>query len=123
MTPEHTITAIHILGQIILGGYFVYQGILHFEKHTDYTAYAAMNRIPMPGIAVYGSGILLLLGGLGIFFNMYTTIAIILLIIFLIPVSFTMHAFWKSPNPAEKAAQQIAFLKNMAILGALLMLF
>ena len=117
------LNAIHILGQVIFGGYFIWQGILHFMNHRDYTDYAMMNKVPMPGVAVHVTGILLILGGLGVFFNMYTTIALILLIIFLIPVTVIMHSFWKSDNPGEKAAQKVAFLKNMALLGATLLLF
>jgi len=116
------ITAIHIIGQILLGGYFIYQGVKHFKDHADYTAYAAASKVPMPGPAVYATGVLLVLGGLGIFFNIYPAIAILLLVIFLIPVTIMMHAFWKSENPGEKAAQKVAFFKNIAILGALLLL-
>ncbi len=117
------IDAIHILGQILFGGYFVWSGINHFSDHRDYTAYASINKVPMPGVAVIATGILLVLGGLGILFNQYTDIALTLLIIFLVPVTFTMHAFWKSDNPGEKAAQKIQFSKNMALLGAVLLLF
>jgi putative oxidoreductase len=117
------LTAIHIIGQIIVGGYFIYNGIKHFKDHKDYTAYAAAHQVPVAGFSVYITGLLLLLGGLGIFFNTFVGIAIILLVIFLIPTSFVMHAFWKSENPGERAAQKIAFLKNMALLGFSLLYF
>ncbi len=117
------ITAIHILGQILLGGYFIYNSIKHFKDHRDYTAYAAANKVPAPGAAVFFTGLLLLLGGLGILFNIYVGVAILLLVIFLIPVSFTMHAFWNSENPGERASLKVAFLKNIALLGALLLMF
>ena len=117
------ITAIHILGQILLGGYFIYNGVKHFKDHRDYSAYAASNSVPTPQFSVYLTGILLLLGGLGIFFNMYVGVAILLLVIFLIPTSIMMHAYWNAENPGERAAQKIAFLKNMALLGALLLMF
>ncbi len=116
------LTAIHILGQIILGGYFIYNGVKHFRDHKDYTAYAASQKVPMAGVSVYVTGALLLLGGLGVFFNIYMGVAILLLIIFLIPTSIMMHAFWKLDNPGEKAAQKVAFLKNMALLGSLLLI-
>jgi putative oxidoreductase len=113
---------IHILGQIILGGYFIYNGIKHFKDVNDYTAYAAHNKVPMPKVSVIATGILLVLGGLGILFNIYVGVAILLLAIFLIPTSFMMHAYWKAENPAERSSQKIAFLKNMALLGALLLI-
>ncbi len=116
------LTAIHILGQIILGGYFIYNGVKHFRDHKDYTAYAAAHQVPVAGASVYLTGALLLLGGLGVFFNIYMGVAILLLVIFLIPTSVMMHPFWKLDNPAEKAAQKVAFLKNMALLGSLFLI-
>lgn len=117
------LTAIHIFGQIILGCYFIYNAIKHFKDHRDYAAYAASNGVPMPTISVFITGLLILLGGLGILFNIYQGIAILLLVTFLIPVSIVMHAFWKSENPGERAALKVAFLKNFAIIGALLLIF
>jgi putative oxidoreductase len=117
------ITAIHILGQIILGGYFIYNAFQHFTKHKDYAAYAAANKVPAPEVAIIGTGILLLLGGLGILFNFYQGVAILLAVIFLLGVTPVMHAFWKAQNPGDRSAQKIAFLKNLALLGALLIIF
>lgn len=117
------IDVVHILGQIIFGGYFIWSGYTHFVHYRDYKAYASAGKVPMPGPAIIFTGILLILGGLGILFNQYTDIALTLLIIFLVPVTFTMHAFWKSDNPGEKAAQKIQFFKNLALLGAVLLLF
>ena len=115
--------AVHIIGQILFGGYFIYSGINHFLNRKDYTVYAEVNKVPQPATAVYLTGVLLLLGGLGVLFNLYINIALTLLIIFLIPVTFTMHAFWKGDNTAEKSSQKIAFMKNVALLGATLLLF
>ena len=117
------INAIHIIGQILLGGFFIYNGVKHFSSLKDYTAYSQAMKVPAPKYAVMFTGLLLLVGGLGIFFNMYIHTSIILLAIFLIPTSFMMHNFWAKENPAEKSTQKIQFLKNMAILGALLMMF
>ncbi len=118
------ITAIHILGQIIVGVYFIYNAFNHFRHTSDlaaYTASAASAHVPAPKVAVVGSGILLLLGGLSVLFNIYMGVGILLLVIFLIPTSFLMHAYWRSENPGERASQRIAFMKNMALLGALLL--
>lgn len=117
------INAIHILGQILLGGYFIYNGTRHLKDHRDYTAFAKVSKVPKPQTFIFGTAILLILGGLGILFNIYINLAIVLLVIFLVPTSIMMHAFWKSDNPGEKAAMKVAFLKNMAILGALLLLY
>ena len=49
------------------------------------------------------------------------TILIIILIIFLLGVSFQMHNFWKLDDPQTKQIDMINFTKNMALVGALLM--
>jgi putative oxidoreductase len=117
------LTAIHILGQIIFGGYFIYNGIKHFKDHGDYTSYAASQGVPLASASVYITGILLLLGGLGVFFNIYVGTALLFLVIFLIPVSIMMHPFWKVENPGERSSLKVAFLKNMALLGACFLMF
>jgi len=38
----------------------------------------------------------------------------------LIPTTFVGHPYWKEENPAAKANQKIHFLKNLAMLGGLL---
>jgi putative oxidoreductase len=117
------ITVLNIIGQIIFGGYFIYNGIKHLKDHRDYTAYAASQGVPMPGTAVVVSGLLILLGGIGVFFNVFPGISLTLIAIFLIFVTPWMHAFWKAENPAERASLKVAFLKNTALLGACLLLF
>jgi hypothetical protein len=46
---------------------------------------------------------------------------IILLIVFLLGVSFQMHAYWKLDDAQMKQIDMINFTKNMALVGALLM--
>ena len=50
------------------------------------------------------------------------TVGIILLIVFMLGTTFTMHNFWTVTDRQMKQADRINFLKNMAIIGALLML-
>jgi uncharacterized membrane protein YphA (DoxX/SURF4 family) len=45
-----------------------------------------------------------------------------LLIAFLVPVTFTMHAFWTVSDPAMHAIQLANFMKNISLIGASLML-
>ncbi len=113
---------IFLIGRILLGGFFLYNGINHFLKAGSLTHYAASKGVPAPGIAVFGTGLLLFFGGLGVILGVYPTIALSFTILFLIPTTFMMHAFWKEHDPEERVSQMIAFSKNMALLGASLML-
>ncbi len=112
-----------LIGRIIFGGYFVYNGYSHI-KHLENTAgYAASKGVPMPKLAVVGTGILLLLGGLSVITGLYTCIGLVLLLVFLVPTTFQMHQFWKMSDPMQKMGEKIQFTKNLALIGAVLMLF
>ena len=113
---------INIIGQILFGGYFFWNGIKHFKDHKSYTMYAQAMGVPFASIMVYFSGLLIFLGGLGIIFNIQKTISLILILGFLVPVTYKMHQFWKKENPAEKNSEMIAFLKNVALIGAVLLM-
>ena len=39
----------------------------------------------------------------------------------LVPTTLAGHAFWQETDPAAKAQQRIQFLKNLAMLGGLLL--
>src|SRR3989344_1266981 len=113
---------LNTIGGIIFGLYFVYSGWQHFKERQSYTAYAASKKIPMPGLGVFVSGVCIFLGGLGIAFDYRMTESLILIIIFLVPVTVFMHNFWSDTDAGARANNKVAFLKNIALLGAALML-
>lgn len=39
----------------------------------------------------------------------------------IVPTTVAGHAFWEKTDPAEKAAEQVHFLKNLSILGGLIL--
>lgn len=86
------------------------------------TQYSASKRVPSPKLATIVTGVMLLLAGLGILFGVYINYAVLLLVIFLIPVSFMMHNFWKETDPNARMMQMTQFMKNMVMLGAALMI-
>ena len=111
-----------LIGRIIFGGYFVYSGVNHFIGFGMMTQYAKMKGVPFPAVAQGMTGLMLLLGGLSIVLGIYHVVGIVLLVAFLIPVSLMMHNFWKLEDPQLRMADKINFMKNMALLGAVLML-
>jgi uncharacterized membrane protein YphA (DoxX/SURF4 family) len=67
------------------------------------------------------TGSLLVLGGLSFILGVYPVVGVILLAAFLLPVSFMMHNFWNITDVQQKMGERTNFLKNMALLGAVLM--
>jgi len=111
---------INIIGRVIFGLYFAYSGFGHFKNGKGMVGYTASKKVPMPWLAVYGSGLIILLGGLGVVFAYHMTISLLLVIIFLVPTTIFMHDFWKETDPMARMSQRINFLKNVALLGAAL---
>jgi putative oxidoreductase len=111
-----------LIGRIIFGGYFIYNGVNHFIGFGMMTQYVKMKGVPFPAIAQGMTGLMLLLGGLSIVFGIYPFVGIVLLVAFLVPVSLMMHYFWKLEEPQLRMADKINFMKNIALPGAVLML-
>ena len=109
-----------LVSRILFGGFFLLNGINHFLKGDMMTQYTAAKGVPAPKTAVYGTGLLLILAGLGIIGGIYVAWAVLALVIFLIPITFIMHAFWKATEPNMKMTETIMFMKNIALTGAAL---
>ncbi len=120
---EYTLTdALFILGRVLYGGYFLMNGINHFKNIEMLAGYAGLKGVMFPTLAVRGSGLFILVGGLGVALGVYPVASLTLIIIFLVLVSLKMHAYWKEADPNLKMTDMIQFQKNMALLGAVLML-
>ena len=115
-------TTLFLIGQIVLGVYFILSGAMHFMKLKDMTAYANAKHLPMPSAAVMLSGAVMLLGGVGVLFQMQLVWAYAGLIGFLVLAAFLMHNFWADQDPQAKMGNRINFQKNLAIAAALCML-
>jgi uncharacterized membrane protein YphA (DoxX/SURF4 family) len=110
-----------LVGRIIVGAYFLYGAYNHFTNLKMMAGYARSKGTPAAEIAIGGTGVLLLLGGASLLLGFHPTIGAILLIIFLVGVSFNIHKFWAVSDPMAKMAERVNFTKNMALLGFLLM--
>ena len=113
---------VSLLGRLLYGGYFLYSGINHFLGLEGMAGYAASKGVPAPSLAVAFSGLLILLGGLSIILGVWTRLGAWLIVLFLVPVSLMMHTFWAIPDPQAASGEMLNFMKNMALLGAALMI-
>lgn len=114
--------ALLYLGRLLFGGYFIFNGYNHFKQLEMMSGYAKMKGAPLPKLSVALSGLLLLIGGVSILFNILLVIGLAALVLFFIPVTLIMHAFWKIQDPQVKMGEMINFTKNFALLGAILIL-
>lgn len=111
-----------LLGRLLLGGYFIMNGYNHIKNLNSLTAYAKSKGVPYAKEATLLTGAMLLLGGAGILFWMYVPIAVLLLSIFLLVTTLKMHQYWKVTDPMQRMGEHINFYKNLALLGAVILL-
>ena len=112
-----------IIGRVLFALLFISSGVNHFAQNSAMTAYAQYKKIPMAKIAVYVSGLILVLGGIYIALGFYADLGALLIAIFLIPTAFLMHAFWKESDTTAKSNERIAFFKDLSLAGAALIIF
>jgi putative oxidoreductase len=110
-----------LIGRLLFGGYFLYSGLNHFLMRQMMTGYAASKGVPMPGLAVLGSGALITLGGLSILLGVRPHLGAGLIVIFLAGVTPAMHNFWAVTDPNQRMGDMINFFKNVALIGGALM--
>jgi putative oxidoreductase len=106
------------LGRLFYSLIFVVAGFGHFT-HQE-IAYAAAQGIPFAGVLVPVSGIMAIVGGLSILLGFHGKLGAWLLVLFLVPVTLTMHNFWAVKDPMMQQMQMAMFLKNISMLGSAL---
>ena len=85
--------------------------------------YAKYKKVPMASFMVYLTGLMILLGSVSVILGTYADLGVLLLVIFLIPTAFILHGFWRETDPSVKMNEQAAFLKDLGLAGASLILF
>ena len=110
-----------LLGRLLLAMLFIPSGIGHLTQVKSMAGYAkGVGKIPAPEAAVVITGLMLLVGGLGLLLGYHPRVGAALLFIFLVPSAFLMHGYWKETDPMQKAGQRAHFWKNIALAGAML---
>jgi len=106
-----------LIGRLIFGGYFLYNGINHFVQKDQLAGYAGAKGVPKADLAVQASGALMALGGLSLLTGYKPKLGSALITAFLAGVTPSMHRFWSEENPQQRQAEMINFMKNVALVG------
>ncbi|MDQ2679007.1 MAG: DoxX family protein [Actinomycetota bacterium] len=110
----------HRAGRLLLAGQFVYGGYL--AARDPGARPAALERAGMPGGAdlVRLNGGAMVVGGLALGAGVLPRAASIGLIASLLPTTVIGHPFWREQDPAARSAHTLQFVKNLSMLGGLL---
>jgi putative oxidoreductase len=108
------------VGRTLFAAIFILAAPGHFSHAS--AEHAAAAGLPFANVLVPASGVLSLLGGLSVLTGFRARWGAALLALFLLPVTFAMHAFWAAPDPQTAQVQLVMFLKNVALIGASLLI-
>jgi putative oxidoreductase len=108
-----------LLGRIFLSAIFLAAAPRHFTR--EGIAHAAALGVPLASILVPLSGVLALVGGASVLLGYRAEQGAWVLVAFLVPVTLGMHAFWRLTDPLAVHVQLAMFMKNVALLGAALL--
>ncbi len=109
-----------LVGRVLFGGLLAFQGLNHFRNLDGMAGYAEVKGVPAPRFGVVASGVVLVLGGLGIALGVFPALAAGALAVFFLVVTPTMHDFWAVPED-QKQDEMVQFIKNAELLGASLL--
>ncbi len=106
---------------LLLSGIFIIGGWGAFSNPGGRPKKVAAAGIPQPEQAVVLNGALMVLAGLLLCLGIAPRVAATLLIGSMIPTTIVGHPFWKEESGPEREHQLIQFLKNLGLIGGLLM--
>ena len=109
------------IGRVIVGLYYLSSSVNGFLNLSAMSGYAAAKGVPAANAAVIVSHLLLLFAAVCILTGWKPTLGVVALVIFFLPVTFMIHAFWKDQDPMARMADMINFTKNMGLMGSALM--
>jgi putative oxidoreductase len=110
-----------VVGRIFLSAFILLSGVTKIVRNKMMVEYAISKKLPMPRAAIAFAALIELAGGMSVLTGFHPRIAAAFLIVYLIPTTLIFHTFWAASG-AEKQNQGVHFMKNVAIVGGLLIL-
>lgn len=111
-----------LASRILFSSVFIVSAIGNLKNLDHASKITAASGVPFPKLLTVLASLLSLLGGISIVLGFQVEIGAVLVLLFLIPVTFTTHRFWKYTDPREAGMQQAHFWKNIGLIGGSLFL-
>ncbi|HEV7550794.1 MAG TPA: DoxX family protein [Candidatus Angelobacter sp.] len=110
-----------VLGRVLLSVIFILSGLGKLPHFHDVAGMMASKGIPLASVALAITLLIEIGGGLMVLTGYKANYAALVIALWLIPVTLIFHHFWGIPAEQQQD-QMIHFLKNVAIMGGLLIL-
>lgn len=109
-----------LLGRIFYSLMFLWAFFGHFSQKT--IQFAATHGVPMASFIMPLMGIIAAVGGLSILLGYKAKWGAWLIVIFLAIMTCMLHKFWRLEDPMMAMVHRAMFLKNLALIGAALII-
>ena len=112
---------LHVIIRVLLAGIFVYGGWGAMTKPGGRPQKVAAAHIPLAKLAVIVNGGLMVVAGLLLAVGIVPRVAAAVLVASMIPTTLVGHPFWHETSGPARDQQAIQFLKNLGLIGGLLL--
>ncbi len=111
-----------VLGRILLCTIFLLSAVGNKIPNFQAVAgYMAKEGVPAPQVMLAGAIAFLIAGSLSVIVGYKARIGAALLLVFLVLATYYFHDFWTVSDPQAKQEQMIHFMKNLGLMGAMLL--
>ncbi|WP_126548372.1 DoxX family membrane protein [Dictyobacter kobayashii] len=109
------------LGQLLLGSIFIVGGASAFAEPGGRVQKVEAAGLPQPRQATIANGGIMVVAGAALAAGVLPKLSATALLGSLTATTIVGHPFWKEETPAARSAQQLQFLKNVSVIGGLLL--
>ncbi len=115
-------SATMLVARILMGAIFVLSGVAKLADPAGAIGHMESAGVPSAGVLLYVAAFAEILGGVAVISGFLARIGAIGLFVYLAITTLVMHAFWNLEGQ-ERLMQNVQFMKNLSIMGGLLLLF
>lgn len=111
-----------LVARLMITAIFLSSAVLNkIPQFNNVAEMMAGKGVPQPKILLAGAIAFLILGSLSLILGFRARLGAFLLLVFLAAATYYFHAFWKLPAE-EQMPEQIAFMKNLALMGTMVLI-
>jgi len=112
-----------LVGRVMLGWIFFESGFRKLSAMQPFIASLERRSVPLPTLLGWIGAPLEFFGGAALLLGAWTHWGAVGLIIFTIAATLIGHRYWEITDAAARRMQQSHFMKNLTIIGGMLVLF
>ena len=114
---------IYLTGRVIIGLYFLVPGVSKVLSFPEYIQIVTINEVPFPAFSLILVILCQLIFGSSIILGRFLKLGSLILVINIILFNFYIHDFWNINDVINQKHEMQNFIKNIAILAGLLILY